>query len=73
MFSDEAQAGALSKVALEDWAGVDIPKRARIRAAEFGNKCREFFELLSKHSMVISITSVTRDEAHQFQTLNTEY
>ena len=40
VFADKAQAGALGEIAFEHRAGVHIPKRARVCAAEFIHEWR---------------------------------
>ena len=63
VLADEAKPGTLGEVAFEEGAGIDVPKAAGVRAAEFVDKAGELPERSGKHVVVIDMPCVAGDEA----------
>ena len=62
MFADEAKAGALAKVALEDRPGIDVPKRSGILAGERLDALGQLAKRLGECVVVIGVTRVPGDD-----------
>ena len=67
MFADEAKAGALAKVALEDRPGIDVPKRTGILAGERLDALGQLAKRLGKCVVIIRVSGVPGDDATAWQ------